>query len=770
MTDVRFDSLRNTLEQIGIATAVLTGDARIAVCTDCCAALLGRPSEQLIGRQLTGLGLQVVDSDGLPEQDVFPLNRANPDGSPARFIFGLRMLPGQGTRWLSATLKAAAADMDGRAGFFITLADITVLFQERLVNRQIFQAKNEWETTVDALQDIVTIQDREMRIVRANKAAHTLFGCRLGELKGRKCHELFLGKKEPCRKCPLHQTVPDGSPQVRTVYHPVFARTFRVSSFPIFAENGEMHLLVHVASDVTQFLQSESEKNRLMAAIEQVSESVMISDHEGVIQYVNPAFECSTGYSRTEAIGRRTNILRSGVHDREFYRAMWQTLLDGQVWRGRLTNRRKDGTLFREDATISPVLDRSGKITNLVALKRDFTQEELLEQQLHQSMKMEALGTLSGGIAHDFNNILAAMIGYGDMAKNRLPADHPAQSDIDQVLAGGDRAVELVKQILTFSRQESHGRFCVFKLQYIVREIIKLLRPSLPPTIQLLHEIDNSCRSIFADPGQIYQVLMNLCTNARQSIGEDHGRITIRLSERLPAADSRPSGGHDAGGDAGHTSPYLDLEVTDSGCGIEAEALAKIFDPFYTTKKSKQGTGLGLAVVHGILKKHKAEIEVTSRVGVGTTFHVYFAVDGREVDEGEKRVLPVRGGSERIMVIDDEKQVAEILQVFLQSVGYRVTTFHDSIAAVKHFREDPDCCDLVVTDMLMPNMTGAELAREFLALRPGLPIIMVTGHSDTVNAGRARKMGVKVLQKPVKREKLQKIVRGVLEHGKDTPH
>ena len=761
MAEESYTSLRGILEQIGISTVMLGDDARIAFCTGCCASLLGLPLEQLVGRRLADLG-QVVDSEGRPEEaGIFPLNRARREGSATRFTFGLQAPSGQTTRWFSATLKPREDTTDGFC--FLTLTDITGLFQERLVNRQIFQAKSEWETTVDALQDIVTIQDRELRIVRANKAAHALFGYGLGEMKGEKCYELFLGRKLPCTKCPLKNEAA-GEPQVSTIYHPVFDRVFRVSSFPIFAETGEVHLLVHVARDVTQLLRNEEEKNRLMAAIEQASEAVVISDCRGVIQYVNPAFEGSTGYSRAEALGKNANILKSGVHNRQFYEEMWQTLLRGRVWRGRLTNRRKNGTLFKEDTTISPVLDRSGKIINYVALKRDVTREEQLEQQLHQAMKMEALGTLAGGIAHDFNNILAAMIGYGEMARNRLPADHPARKDIDQVLAGGDRAVDLVRQILTFSRQGSYGQFRLFKLQYIIREVVKLLRPSLPPTIQLVHEVDDSCRSIFADPSQLYQVLMNLCTNAWQSIGEDHGRITIRLAERRMPEDSARFGG-----DAAKSGSFLDLEVADSGCGIEEEVLARIFDPFYTTKKSEQGTGLGLAVVHGIIKRHKGEIEVDSRVGVGTTFHVYLAVDGREVDTAEKRERFVAGGSERIMVVDDEAPVAEVLKRMLEAAGYRVTTFHDSIAALKKFREDPGCCDLVLTDMLMPGMTGAELARECLALRPGLPIIMLSGHSDTFDARRAEMAGIReMLQKPVRRDELQRIVRRVLEHGKDT--
>jgi CheY-like chemotaxis protein len=216
---------------------------------------------------------------------------------------------------------------------------------------------------------------------------------------------------------------------------------------------------------------------------------------------------------------------------------------------------------------------------------------------------------------------------------------------------------------------------------------------------------------------------------------------------------------------------FLDLEVNDTGCGIEEDMLDKIFDPFFSTKKKEQGTGLGLAVVHGIIKKHKGEIHVASKVGVGTTVHIYLAADGGEVDNRKVKASLKQGGNERIMVIDDEPPVARVLQSMLQRVGYNVTIFNDSIAAVKRFRMDPNCCDLVITDMLMPNMTGVELAREFLGQRSDIPIIILSGHSENVDRKRVKQLGIKeLLLKPIKKEKLYQIIRRILEHGKNFDH
>ncbi|MGB3224610.1 MAG: PAS domain-containing protein [Desulforhopalus sp.] len=756
--------LKDVVENIGAAAIVFDVDSVVTVCNSMSAAIFGQSEGELIGRSLAELDLEIVDINGILKQKKgFPNNKIKEDQEhPVQFDFGLQVPSVEQMRWFRANLQPIMTGSEEISSLILSLVEITDLVAQKKTRDQIFLAKSEWETTVDALEDIVTIQDMERRIVRANKKAHELFGYPLGQLKGELCYEIFHNKSYPCEECPATLTSKDHSSHTGIMYNHVLDKTFNISSFPILDRDGNMYQFVHVARDITQSLLNESEKNRLMAAIEQASESVVIASKTREIQYVNPAFEATTGYGRNEAIGENLNFLKSGVHDQQFYDSMWTTLGNKQVWRGRLTNRKKDGTLIKEDATISAVLDKSGEIINYVALKRDVTREEILEQQLRQGMKMEALGTLAGGIAHDFNNILSAMLGYAEIAKGRLSVDHRAKKDLDHVIASGDRAVDLVKQILTFSRRESYGQFRLFKLQYIIKEVIKLLRPSLPATIEVKHEIDNSCRSVFADSGQIYQVLLNLCTNARQAIGKEHGCITIKLNEIKPA-------GQMVGVEFFKDSKIiLDLEVSDTGCGIEKEMLDKIFDPFFTTRKKEQGTGLGLAVVHGIIKKHKGEISITSTVGEGTSVHVYLSADGGKVDNSKaiSFAKPKSFCNERIMIIDDEIAVAEVLRLRLRKEGYKVTVFNNSIAAVTHFRTHPDCCDLVITDMLMPEMTGVELAREFIALRGDIPIILLTGHFDNIDKKRVRQLGVReLLLKPVKKEELYQAIRKVLDHG-----
>lgn len=518
---------------------------------------------------------------------------------------------------------------------------------------------------------------------------------------------------------------------------------------------------VAIVIDISRRKKLEEERRRLAAAIEQASDTVLITDHTGNVQYVNSAFESLTGYSRQEVIGENPRILKSGEHDKSFYEKMWATLMRGEIWKGHLVNMKKDGSLFEEEATISPIQDKNGEITNFVAVKRDVSKEVLLEKQLRQAMKMEAIGTLAGGVAHDFNNILAAILGYGEMAKAQLPANGQVRSDIEQVIKAGNRAKELVKQILTFSRQGEED-FSPVKIQVIIKEALKLLRSSLPATIQIQENIDSDCLPVLADPTQIHQVLLNLCTNAKHAMDENGGVLTVSLSE-LEINDS----GSMVGCPQLTSGFYLDLEIRDTGDGMDVLTKSKIFDPFFTTKEIGKGTGLGLAVVHGIIQQHQGEITVESTLGKGTVFHVYLPLLTEDLQQEEfvteRKSLQ---GSERILIVDDEPEVAGMLQRMLDGFGYTVTAFTSSLEALEAFNATPDSFDLLVTDMTMPDMTGSVLAKKMRALVPGLLIIMCTGFSEIMDEEKAKAQGIQeFILKPVLKIQLATAVREVLDNG-----
>lgn len=515
--------------------------------------------------------------------------------------------------------------------------------------------------------------------------------------------------------------------------------------------------VLSVARDISERKREEEERIRLVTGIEQVAESVLIIDPDWKIRYANPAFERISGYRHEEIMGRHPRLFSSGDHDPSFYKSIRETVERGDVWSGRLRSRKKDGTNYEVEATITPIRGKTGKIDSFVTIERDVTHEAELERQLRQAQKMEALGTLAGGIAHDFNNILAAIMGNCEMGLHNLKEPDRARRNLDQVLIAANRATDLVKQILTFSRQSEQERKPA-QIGLLVKETLKFLRASLPATIEIRQNV-LSQGMVLADPTQIHQVLMNLCTNAAHAMREQGGILEVSLTD----SDSR-DGRIPPAPDQGR---YMRLAIKDTGPGIEPAIMDRIFDPYFTTKKPGEGTGLGLAVVLGIVEGHGGSIQVESEPGSGTSFYVFLPrIDSAAVREVEPIALP-EGGTERILLVDDESPLLEVGRQMLEYLGYSVLTMTNGLEALEAIQASPERFDLVITDQTMPQMTGIQLAGELERIGSSIPVILCTGFSEQVMAVQGKPEGVcEFLIKPVIMQQLAETVRRALNRCK----
>jgi PAS domain S-box-containing protein len=494
-------------------------------------------------------------------------------------------------------------------------------------------------------------------------------------------------------------------------------------------------------------------------AFEQVSEVIVITDAQGLVQYVNPAFETVTGYSQGETLGQSLRLLNSGQHDDDFYRELWSTIRSGTPRHGRFINKKKNGEIYTEEATISPVRNDAGEIVNYIAVKRDITEHLSLHMQLSQAQKMESIGRLAGGMAHDFNNMLMAIMGYTDLVRKELPPSHPSREYLDEITQASKRSADLTQQLLAFARRQTIVPK-VLNLNETVADMLNLLRRIIGENINLKWIPGPDLWPVKLDPSQLDQLTTNLCVNARDAI-DGVGNIILETSNAtIDTNDCETHTGLTPG-------DYVIMKVSDDGCGMTNEIRDHIFEPFFTTKSVGEGTGLGLATVYGIIKQNNGFIYCESDLGKGTTFSIYLPRHQGKISTVASSVsitedIP-QGMGETVLVVEDEEMPRKLCTRFLNSLGYNTLVAESPDDAISLVAKYPGTIHLLLTDVIMPGMNGRDLADELMSRIPRLKCLFMSGYtSDILSNHGVMNKDLQFLPKPFSRGALARKIRETL--------
>jgi PAS domain S-box-containing protein len=652
-------------------------------------------------------------------------------------------------------ITSHALRFDGRPARVVLAHDRT---EQLSAERALRESESSYSSLFRSVAEAIYIQDEAGRFLDVNDGAMAMYGYP---------RERFLGETPEFLSAPGRNDLATvaagigralaGEPQRfefwgRRANGEVFPKEVRLFPGTFRGRPAVMAL----AQDISERRRAESELRLLREAIEQVAEAIVVTGRDGVIQYVNPAFERITGYGRDEVLGRNTRILKSGVQPPDFYRDLWDTISSGRSWQGRIVNRRQDGTLYTEELGISPVVGETGAIAHYVAVKRDIHEQLELQERLLQSQKMESVGRLAGGVAHDFNNMLSIVLGYGELARGRIPPEHPAQEHLEQILSAAERSSTLVRQLLAFARRQPIEPQIV-DLNDLLARTGKLLRGLVSEEIDLVLDLGPGLWPVRVDPGQVDQVLANLVVNSRDAIAGT-GRITVA---------TRNVGHDDGGGEAGDPPANVLLSVTDTGHGMDRATRERLFEPFFTTKGPGKGTGLGLATVYGIVQQNGGRIEVESEPGCGACLRIYLPrAEPSSEPSGEVAVPTTHepGRGETVLLVEDSPQLLKLTGELLRRLGYRVLTAESAGEAGRLSAAAPGEIDLLLTDVVLPEANGRALAEQLAATQPRMRVVYMSGYSaDIVLERGVVPRGVQFLQKPFTRETLARKIREALD-------
>ncbi len=749
------------------AIIIADAGARILYCNRSFATVFGYERNELEGQSVSVL---------LPERI-----RAAEQGQREAFVRS------GGTDSLSSTIESTflrkdgsefpvefslySWEMNGVWYFATVIRDITdrrrIADELKAAYEDLRRSRDFFQNVFNAAGDGIYVTDELGIVVFANRAMHEMLRYGPGELVGRHATEMTamipLIERDPELEHTMYTR--EYSDPFETFFLRKDGISIPVESRLANVPDGEQPTpaLIFIVRDITQRKQAEDELHRARDYFESIlktsPDAVFVVNNEGIIVSANESVYDVYGYLPDECIGNHVSMF-SVADEKAFEQSfvVMERLNDEGIVRNvACEHRRKDGTLIQVEASHALLRNPDGSASGSISATRDVTQRKRFEEQLRQSQKMEAMGTLAGGIAHDFNNILAAIIGYTELSRD-VTADDQVRRNLDQVLQAADRAKNLVRQILTFSRKAEPERKPILAGE-AVREAMKLIRATVPRTIEIQIDVAGQPYVIVGDATELHQVVMNLCTNSVHAMQEKGGVLSVSLDavEISPASSAAFN----------HAPPgrYVRLCVSDTGTGIPSEIIGRIFDPFFTTKAVNKGTGMGLAVVHGIVKSYGGEIMVDSTPGRGTLFTLLLPCFGEQgINEAALPGAGLPRGSERILLVDDEKLIIECMAAQLSSLGYRISAHQDARLALVEFQGNPGGFDLVVTDQTMPHMTGDQFARALFELRPGMPVILCTGFSEKIDEASAKALGIRgFVMKPAGVRQMAAAVRSVLD-------
>jgi two-component system cell cycle sensor histidine kinase/response regulator CckA len=607
---------------------------------------------------------------------------------------------------------------------------------------------------IDSFDGLALAADGNGRIVYANRVAEKLSGYRQSELMEFSLEDLFELTAE--QRASLAQCFAGKGPAgFETTVRAKAGTTFPVQlNAAALSPEAPARGLAVFAVDVSRLKHAIEEQARLVTALEQAAESIIVTDPQGIIEYVNPAFEKITGYLRDEVIGRNIELVDSGQHSKTFFRSILDTLQHGRVWQGRIVNKRRDHSLYETEATVSPIKNKAGEITSYVSVQRDVSHEVRLETQLRQAQKMEAIGTLAGGIAHDFNNLLMGIQGNISLSLLDVDADTPLAKNLKKIEQYVHNGVDLTKQLLGFARGGKY-EISLLNLNQLLKEQ-NLMFSRTNKDIVFENESNPDLWSVAADRGQIEQVLMNLYLNAIQAM-PGGGTLITRTENVIVDQDQYSPYFVKAG-------RYIRITIEDTGVGIDEKIQQRIFDPFFTTKEMGRGTGLGLASVYGIVKNHEGFINVYSQKGQGARFEINLPASGKVVLNKEKSQEKFVKGKETVLLVDDEGMIVDVAQRMLEKLGYKVFTAANGKEAIEVFLKHQEEIDVIILDMIMPKMSGGETFDRIKKIRPGIKVLLSSGYSINGQASEILNRGCNgFIQKPFNLQDLSKSLRTILE-------